>query len=192
LYLPVGQTIDPGFTSTMTLVSRSRNSTSLQLQVDRAMREIDPDFVAVRSETLSDAIALGLGPQRLLAGVAGGLGLIGLVLAAIGIHGMMAYAVAQRRREFGIRIALGAPRAGIVWMVLRQGLWIVTAGSAFGLSVAAGIGRMLSAVFYGLPAFHVPTFVGILSLVAVASAVACYLPARKAVSRDPLRALRSE
>jgi predicted permease len=192
IYLPVAQTVDPGFTSTMTLITRSRNGTRLQLQVDRAMREIDPDLVAARSETLLEAIALGLGPQRLLAGVAGGLGLIGLALAAIGIHGVMAYAVTQRRREFGIRIALGAPLVGIVWMVLRQGLWIVTAGSVIGLGVATGIGRLLSVFLNGLPAFHLPTFVGILFLVAVVGALACYLPARRAIGREPLRALRSE
>jgi ABC-type antimicrobial peptide transport system permease subunit len=77
-------------------------------------------------------------------------------------------------------------------MVLGQGLWIVTAGSAIGLSMATGIGRLLSGFLYGLPAFHLPTFVGILSLVAFVSTLACYLPVRTAIGREPLRALRSE
>lgn len=193
VYLPVAQIAQTDFTKSLTIVTRSRHAgIRLQAQVERAIREIDPDLVAAQSDSLVEAIKFGLAPQRLLATVAGGLGLVGLLLASIGIYGVMAYTVAQRRREFGIRIALGAPRAAIVWIVLRQAMWIVTAGSVIGLSLATGVGEGLSAFLYGIPAAHAATFLGTVSVVAVASSVACYFPTRHAIGVEPLRALRTE
>jgi putative ABC transport system permease protein len=190
VYLPVAQVGNTDFIKTMTIVTRSRNTgIRLQAQVERAIREIDPDLVASESSSLADAIKFGLVPQRVLATATGVLGLAGLLLASIGVYGVMAYTVAQRRREFGIRIALGAPPAAIVWIVLRQGAWIVTAGCVIGLALTAVIGQGLSVFLYGLHVAHAATFLVTVSVVAIVSGAACYLPARHAVGLEPLRAL---
>ena len=104
------------------------------------------------SQTLEDATALGLVPQRIVVSVAGGLGLIGALLAAIGIYGVAAYAVARRTREIGIRMALGAQRADVVAMVLHQGIWLAVIGSAIGLLLAAGASRALVVFLFGIAA----------------------------------------
>ena len=103
------------------------------------------------------SIALGLTPQRVLATISGVMGLVALLLASMGIYGVTAYTVALRRREFAIRLALGAPRARVVQMVFRQGTWLVAVGLGIGLALAIGVGQVLSVFFYGLPATHVPT-----------------------------------
>ena len=137
-------------------------------------------------------MALGLAPQRVLAAVASGMGLVSLLLAAIGIYGVTAYSVVLRRREFGIRLALGAPRVRVVSMVVRQGMWLVAVGAAIGLGLAVGAGRVLSVFFYGLPAVHAPTLLGSALLLAAVGAAAAGIPAVHAVRGDWRRALQEE
>ena len=189
VYLPVGQSGDTGMLAAMAIVARSRGAGPLGSDISAVVRALNPNLVVVRSETAEDSVALGLAPQRLLAAVAGTLGFVGLLLASVGIYGLLAYTVALRRREFAIRMALGARHASIAWMVLRQGMVLVGLGAFMGLGLAAGVGQLLSVFLYGLPAIHQPTFLGTLLLFAVIGAAACYLPARHALSATPLRAL---
>jgi predicted permease len=193
VYLPLAQIANTDFTKTMTIVTRSRNpGVTLQTRIERAIRDIDPDLVAAQAVSLDDAIRLGLAPQRALATAAGGLGVVGLLLASIGVYGVMAYNVACRRREIGIRMALGAPRVAIVWIVARQAAWIVAAGTILGLALTTALGRGLSVFLYGLQAAHTTTFVVTLAIVATVSGVACYVPTRQAIGVEPLQALRTD
>ena len=192
VYLPLSQrTMSAApFTDRASIVARRRALRPLAADIAAVVRELNPNLVIVRSETLQDSVALGLAPQRLLGAVTGSLGLVGLLLASIGVYGVIAYTVALRRREFGIRMALGARRISIVWMVLRHGMLLVSVGAVIGLAVSVGAGEVLSVFLYGLPAIHVPTFLGTALLFLVIGAVACYIPARHAISIEPLRALR--
>jgi ABC-type antimicrobial peptide transport system permease subunit len=129
---------------------------------------------------------------QVAASVAGSVGLIGLLLAAIGLYGVTAYNVARRTREIGIRIALGAERADVVSMVLRQGMTLVAIGSIVGLLLAAGIGRLLRAQLFGLPTLDPLTFASAAVLFAMIGLIACYIPARRATQVDAMEALRYE
>ena len=110
----------------------------------------------------------------------------------MGIYGVTAYTVALRRREFAIRLALGAPRARVVRMVFRQGTWLVAIGLGIGLALAIGAGQVLSVFFYGLPAAHVPTLLGTVALFLAIGAAASVVPAGQAVGEGWRRALQED
>ena len=144
------------------------------------------------AQTLEDSVALGLAPQRVAASVSGSLGIIGLMLAGIGIYGVTAYAVARRTREIGIRVALGARRPNIISMVLREGLTLTLIGSAIGLIFAAAISRVLEGFLFGIPAIDPVTFAWTTMLFVVIGLTACCVPVRRATRIDPTQALRYE
>jgi putative ABC transport system permease protein len=140
------------------------------------------------SEYLDDMMAVKRFTSVILASFAG----MGLVLAVMGIYGVIAYLVAQRTQEIGIRLALGAPRGAVVWLVSSQGLRIVLAGVAIGLMGTALAARSLANLLYGVSALD-PVTLGAASMALIAIALAaCVLPARRAAAIDPMRALRSE
>ena len=126
----------------MSIVARRRGAASLAAAMATLVQDIDQRLVLARTESLADAIALGLTPQRILATISGVMGLVALLLASMGIYGVTAYTVALRRREFAIRLALGAPRARVVQMVFRQGTWLVAVGLGIGLALAIGVGQV--------------------------------------------------
>jgi len=123
---------------------------------------------------------------------AGGLGVITLVLAAVGIYGVISYAVAQRTREFGIRMALGARRGAVLSLVLGRGLLLTLAGVAIGVVGALGLTRLLSGLLFNVSVTDPATFVAVALLLAATAAAASYIPARRATRVDPLVALRAE
>jgi len=124
--------------------------------------------------------------------LASALGLLALLLAAIGVHGVMAYSVSQRTREIGIRMALGAGRRDAVRLVLSQGLRLVGIGAAVGLAGGAAVSRAISIMFYGLSPLDPLTYLSIALLLAAVAVLAIYLPARRAATVDPMVALRHE
>jgi len=142
--------------------------------------------------TLREVVAESVTERRfMLCGLAG-FAIVALLLAAIGLYGVIAYAVAQRTRELGIRMALGAQRDNILWLVLRQGLNLVLVGVAIGLVGALVLTRFLSGLLFDLKPTDPPTLIATsLLLVAVAS-LACWVPARRATKVDPMVALRNE
>jgi ABC-type antimicrobial peptide transport system permease subunit len=115
-----------------------------------------------------------------------------LLLAGIGIYGVTAYAVVHRTREIGIRLALGAQRTEVVGLILRQGMSLVAIGAAIGLTLAAGAGRLLTRLLFGIPPIDPLTFAGAAVLFAIVGLAACYVPARKATRIDAMEALRYE
>jgi putative ABC transport system permease protein len=188
VYVPLQQQ----YTAGLTIVARTTRGQRIAEEIRSLAASINPDLPIVTSQTLEDAMALGLVPQRVVVSVSGGLGLVGALLAAIGIYGVTAYAVARRRREIGIRMALGAQRADLVRMILRQGMRLAIGGSAIGLLLAAGASQALVAFLFGVPPLDPAIFGGAAALFTVVGLAACYLPARRATTVDPLVALRCE
>jgi predicted permease len=188
VYVPLQQQ----YLSRVTIVARTTRGQRIADELRRLVASMNRDLPIVTSQTLDDATAIGLVPQQIIMSVAGGLGLIGALLAAIGIYGVAAYAVTRRTREIGIRIALGAQRADVVAMVLRQGMWLAVIGSAIGLLIAAAASRALVAFLFGIPPLDPVIFSGAAVLFALVGLAACYLPARRAAQVDPLTALRYE
>jgi putative ABC transport system permease protein len=119
-------------------------------------------------------------------------GVLGLVIAAIGIYGVMAYTVSQRTREIGVRLALGATERSIVGAVLGRGLRLTAIGVAIGVTIALALSRLIVGMLYGVTAIDPATFVLVPPLLFAIAALACYIPARRATRVDPVVALRSE
>ena len=130
--------------------------------------------------------------SRLAASVAGSLGIVGLLLAAIGIYGVTAYAVSRRTREIGIRIALGADERAVMRLILRQGLTLAGIGVAVGVAIAAAGSKLLESLLFGVRGLDPLTFGGTCLLFAAVTLIASYVPARRAMSVDPMIALRAE
>jgi predicted permease len=192
VYLPLQQQQTVGRTSRMTIVTRSDGSRPVAEAIRSLVASLDPNLPIVTSQTLEDSIVLGLVPQRVAASVAGTLGVVGWLLAGIGIYGVTAFAVTRRLREFGIRIALGAGRADIVRMVVGQGLWLALVGCAVGVALAAAGGHVLSGFLFGAPPFDPALFGAAAVLAAAIAAAACLGPARRATRKGALIALRHD
>jgi predicted permease len=189
MFLPSAQYYSPW----MTLHVRAHMPAA---QVIRAMqnqvRALDPNVAVADAKPLTDAIGATLFQQRFAAQLIGIFGAVGLLLAAIGIYGVLAYLVAQRTREFGIRLALGARNGDVLRLVLRRAARLIVIGTGLGLATAAATTRILSGLLYGISPLDPVTFaVAPLVLAAVALA-ASYIPARRATRVDPITALRAE
>ena len=141
---------------------------------------------------MNEAIGGTLLPQRIaswLLSIAGGLGLL---LASVGLYGVMSFLVAQRTREVGVRMALGASPRDVVGLVVREGLGLAVVGSVLGLAVAAGVTRFLGSLLFGVSALDVGVFIAMPFMVMLVAGVASFLPARRAASLDPAITLRED
>jgi len=180
----------------LTLVVRTDEGAGALSALWREIAIIDPNLTVFNVRTLSDYLALNRSHERFAVNTYAGIGLFGLLLAAVGLAGVTAYAVAQRRKEIGIRIALGARRGQVLRLVLGEGLALVSVGTVLGFLGAFALAKMLSAltaVFFN--AADVSTtdprlLVGAPLLLAALAIFACYVPARRAAATDPLQALR--
>jgi predicted permease len=188
VYAPLQQQYLPA----MTIVARTTRGQRIAEEMRSLVASMNPNLPIVSAQTLEEATALGLVPQRVVVSVAGTLGLVGALLAAIGIYGVTAFAVTRRTREIGIRMALGAQRAQVVGMVMRQGIALAVAGSAIGLLLSAGAAQALAVFLFGVPPLDPIVFGGAAVLFLAVGLAACYLPARRATAIDPLTALRYE
>jgi len=184
--------LDQQYVSSLTIVARTTQGQRMANELRALLTSMNPNAPVMTAQTLEDSVALGLTPQRVVASVAGGLGIVGLILAGIGIYGVTTFAVARRTREIGIRIALGAARTDVVRMVLREGLSLTLIGSAVGLLFAALVSRVLAAFLFGIPPVDPVTFTATPVLFAVIGLAACYVPVRRATRIDPTQALRCE
>src|SRR5207253_3624196 len=137
-------------------------------------------------------ISAGLESRQLDTWLLGSFAAAALLLAAIGIYGLLAYAVGQRRRELGIRLALGASRGDVMSQVVGDGIRLAAAGIGVGVLIALAVSRLLGALLYEVGTSDPATFVGVVALLAVVSLVASYRPARRAAQVDPMVALRYE
>jgi len=158
----------------------------------RAVQRVDPQQPLANLETLSDSVDRSLQPRRIILTLLTIFASTALLLACIGIYGVMAYSVSQRTREMGIRLALGAKIPQVVTLVLRDGLKLVLIGLGVGAAASVGVGSLISNQLYGISKYDPVVFVGVsLTLVAVAL-LACFVPARRATKVNPTEALRSE
>jgi len=160
--------------------------------IRKALSTADPtqSFYSIR--TMEDAIAETIAPRRFNLLLLGTFAIVALVLAVFGVYGVIAYAVAERTQEIGIRLALGAERARVVRMMVAQGMVSVTAGLVIGLASAYASARLIAGLLYGVPVHDVPTFAVATALLAAIAFIACAAPAMRAAFVDPVVALRAE
>ena len=165
---------------------------ALNTPLRRLVASIDPALPILDQRSLEDQTATSLFPQRVALWVSANLGVVALLLALLGIYGVTAFAVAQRTREIGVRIALGAQRGAVLAMVLRQGVVLAAIGIAIGSAAGVGVTRLLQSLLYGVSPADAVAFAGAAALLGVAAVAASWLPARRAAGVDPVVALRSE
>jgi putative ABC transport system permease protein len=161
-------------------------------QVRTLVRELNPNLPVTNAMALEQVTAILLIPQRIAGALAASLGVVVLLLAAIGLYGVTSYSVNRRTREIGIRIALGASRAEVMRLVVRQGLTLTAAGVALGLTAGAVGSQVIRNLLFGVSALDPIAFGGAALLFAIVSFAASYLPARRATRVDPMIALRAE
>ncbi|MDQ3907772.1 MAG: ABC transporter permease [Acidobacteriota bacterium] len=193
VYAPYRQNKLEGWTNTMMLAVRSEGDPSaLAAPIREEVRALDADQpvsdVATMEERLSRSVSQPRFSTLLLAVFAA----VALLLAAVGIYGVVAYAVAQRTHEIGVRMALGAQRRDILRMIVRQGMTLTLAGVVLGLGASLALTRLMTGLLYGVSATDPKVYVGIAALLSLVALAACLVPARRATKVDPMIALRYE
>jgi putative ABC transport system permease protein len=177
--------------SFVTLVVRgSSNTAALAQPIRRLVADVDPDAAVTTVALANQHLSFALLPQKIGAWMLGLFGLLGLALAALGIYGVMAYAVNQRTREFGVRLALGARTQDVTRMVLRQGMIVAAIGGVIGLGLAAAVTRLMGFLLFDVKPLDPTTFATVAAIVFGVALLANWLPARRTAKVDPLKALR--
>ena len=171
---------------------KSGNPLALVPAIKRELQALDPDQAFADISTMENNIAKSLGSRRMMMSLLGSFAGIALLLATVGLYGVMALTVTQRTRELGIRLALGAQRGDVFRLVLSQGMLLVLTGLIIGLLGAVGVGRGLRSVLYGVGGSDALALSFALFVLAIVALIACWLPARRATRVDPMVALRAE
>jgi putative ABC transport system permease protein len=189
LYLPQAQHPDV-FT---TLIVRTQGDPmALSSSLRSAVWAVDKDQPVWKIRTEESLLDLSVGPRRFLMLLLEIFSALSLVLATIGIYGVISYSTSQRIQEIGVRIALGAQKQDVLSLILREGLWIAVCGVGIGSLVAVGLSRFLASQLYGVSASDPATFAAVVALLAMVTLLAGYIPARRATNVDPISALRHD
>jgi predicted permease len=188
-YLPMRQQYSPFGTL---VVHTNSNPEPLIGAVRTQVQQIDKNLAFTNAQTVQQILGQGLWAARMGAALLGLFGALALILASIGIYGVLAYSVAQRTSEIGLRMALGAQPRQVLGLVLRQGMLLALIGATVGILVALPVARMAGGLLYGVSTTDPLTYAGITLLLMGVALLACYLPARRATRIDPLIALRVE
>ncbi len=188
-YFPLEQEYRP----VVTLLARTNGDANAAVRAVRAsLLAADPDLPIFNAQTLGEHLALTLLPQRLAAVILGSFGAVALLLASMGVYGIVAFSVSRRTREIGVRVALGAARHDVIRLMVMKGLRPVAIGVGLGLVAALGVTRLLRGFLTGVSPTDPATFITVVAAFLTVALSACLLPARRAARVDPLVALRSE
>jgi predicted permease len=188
MYRPFSQS----YSSMVSLMVRATGAPLSALPAVRnVVHTLDPGLAVFNVATLEEATSLSLLPSRVAGGLLGALGLLALVLAALGIHGVLSFLVRARTREIGLRVAIGATPRMVVAMVLRQAATWTALGAGIGIALALAATRFLASFLYGISPTDPATFAGVTLMLTLVAGIAAYMPARRASRLDPLAALRN-
>jgi predicted permease len=180
-------------TAEMNLVFRTTLPVaSVAADVQRIVAGMDPSLPVIRLRTMDDVFSESTARPRSLAQLLGGFALLALLLAAVGTYGILSYLVTERRREIGIRMALGANRGSVLRMVMRQGMLLAASGVALGVTGAFGVTRVIATLLFGVRPTDPATIAAVVATIVTVALLACYLPARRATRVDPMLVLRDE
>jgi len=160
--------------------------------IRRTLAGIDPNLTVMDLRSLDAQVAGNFNGERLTAQLSSLFGILALILASVGLYGVMSYFVARRTSEIGIRMALGATRSSVVAMVLRGALWQILIGLALGIPAALFAGHLMADMLYGVGSFDPFAMTGAVIVLSLCAIVAGFIPARRAASIEPMQALRSE
>jgi len=189
IYLPLFNPRNVG-TDTRVLVRTTSDPTPMGNAIRDAVRELDPRQPVASIQTLSELRGAKLSEPRVTTALLVSFAVLALVITGAGLAGVIAYGVSQRTNEIGIRVALGAERESIVWLVMRQGLVVAIVGLVIGVGLSLGLTKLMGSLLFATPATDLATFVGVSVLLLVIAALACALPAKRALEIDPLQALK--
>jgi len=180
-------------TGNIALTVRTKENPALVLPALRAaIQQLNPEWVMTRVSTAEELVAQSFAGQRFATLLMFVFAVLGTALAAVGLYGVLTYAVSERTQEIGIRMALGAQRGDVLRMVLRQGMLLVALGIVTGLMGAQGFGRLMRSLLFNVSPTDPATLATIALLLSAVALLACWLPARRATKVDPMEALRHE
>ncbi|HVN79333.1 MAG TPA: ABC transporter permease, partial [Terriglobia bacterium] len=189
VFRPLAQT---NFGYQWVAVRTRSNPEKLATSIRGIVHAIDPDVPVMRLRTMRQVVADSLSESRLMTQFLSGFAGFALLLAVIGIYGIVAYSVRQRLHEMGIRVALGASYRSLLSLVMRRGMLLVALGAFVGIPLALALSKVMSSILYGISPRDLTIFVGVPMLLVIVALLACYLPARRAASVNPIEALRYE
>ena len=190
MYIPIRQTGD--YSSVDMVMRTSVPLSALALPVRRTLSEVDPTLPANEFRNLQDLVDTAVSPRRFVVMLLAGFSAFALVLASLGIYAVVSYSVSQRKREIGIRMALGARAGEVQARIVRQTLLLAAVGIGLGMAGSWGLARTMQSLLFGLTAGDPITFAGMLGVLAAVALMAGYLPARRASRIDPATILRAE
>jgi putative ABC transport system permease protein len=174
------------------IVRTEGEPTAVTRSIASSINSFDPDLPLAGVATMDDVVSEQFAPDRFALALFGGFALAALLLAAIGVYGVMAFGVAQRTQEFGIRMALGAQSNRVLKMVLQEGTILALIGSVLGIAGAYAVGRLMQSTLYGVPAFDTWAFIAMVAVLLIAAILASFLPAWRASRVEPITALRCD